>query len=68
MNSLDHVGERSSSANAGEPSEVEREHIPVSMVPTKDNAPLAFRRLRDFNAPGKLEDGVVYKRSGQNYD
>ena len=63
--SLDDVGEHSSSANTGNASEVEKEHISVSMVPTKNNVPLVLRVLRDFNAPGKLEDSVIHKRSGQ---
>ena len=64
--SLDNYGEHSNSANTGEPSEVEKELIPVSMAPTKNNVPLDLRRLRDFNAPGKVEDRVLHKRSGQN--
>ena len=63
--SLDDIGEHSSSANTGDASEVEKEHIPVFMVPIKNNVPLALRRLRDFNAPGKLEDRVLHNRSGQ---
>ena len=63
--SLNNVDEHSNSANTAEPSEIEKEHIPVSMVPTKNNMPLALCRLRDFNVPGKLEDAVLYKKNGQ---
>ena len=38
--SLDNVGEHSNSANIGESNEVDKEHITVSMVSTKNNVPL----------------------------
>ena len=54
VDSLDNVGEHSNSANTGEPSEAEKDHIPVSRFPTKNNVPLALRSLINFNVPGKL--------------
>ena len=39
--------------------EVEEEHIPAHIVPKTNKVPLALRRLKDFNAPGKLETGVL---------
>ena len=64
------VTEDSNSANTGETSEVEVDHeaveeeyIPATIVPTKNKVPLALRRLKDFNAPGKLESGVLQSRN-----
>ena len=64
------VTEDSNSANTGETSEVEvdyeaieEEYIPATIVPTKNKVPLALRRLKDFNAPGKLESGVLQSRN-----
>ena len=65
LDSLDNFGEHSDSANTGEPSEVEKRAHSSFMVPAKNNVPLALSRLRDYNAPGKLEDRVLYKRNGQ---
>ena len=42
---------------------VEEEYIPATIVPTKNKVPLALRRLKDFNAPGKLESGVLLSRN-----
>ena len=60
--SLDNVGEHSNSANTDEPSEVEKKQISGS---NKNNVPLTLHRLRDCNAPGKLEVGVLSKKNGQ---
>ena len=64
------VTEDSNGANTGETSEVEADHeeveeeyIPTLIVPIKNKVPLALRRLKDFNAPGKLESGVLQSRN-----
>ena len=64
------ITEDSNCANTGKTSEVEADHeeveeeyIPAPIVPTKNKVPLALRRLKDFNAPGKLESGVLQSRN-----
>ena len=64
------VTEDSNGANTGETSkveagheEVEEEYIPAPIIPIKNKVPLALRRLKDFNAPGKLESGVLQSRN-----
>ena len=63
------ITEDSNGANTGKISEVEADHEeveeeynPASVVPIKNKVPLALRRLKDFNAPGKLESGVLQPR------
>ena len=63
------ITEDSNGANTGKTSEVEADHEeveeeynPASVVPIKNKVPLALRRLKDFNAPGKLESGVLQPR------
>ena len=60
------ITEDSSSANTGKTSEVEADHeeveeeyVPAPIVPVKNKVSLALHRLKDFNAPGKLESGVL---------
>ena len=57
------VTEDSNGANTDETREIDRdelsEHIPAPPVPMVNKVPLALRRYKDFNAPGKLESGLL---------
>ena len=60
------ITEDSNGANTGKTSEVEADHeeveeeyIPAPVVLLKNKVPLALCRLKDFNAPGKLERGLL---------
>ena len=64
------ITEDSNGANTGKTREVEANHEevqeeynPAPVVPIKDKVPLALRRLKDFNAPGKLESVVLQRRN-----
>ena len=64
------ITEDSNGANTGKTSEVkadheevEEEYIPAPVVPIKNKVPLALCRLKNFNAPGKLESGVLLSRN-----
>ena len=68
--SLVKVTEDSNCDNTGETSEVEADHekvgeeyIPAPIFTVENKVPLALRRLNDFNAPGKLESGVLQSKN-----
>ena len=64
------VTDNSNGANTGDTSEVEADHeeveeeyIPAPKFPIKKKVPFALRRLKDFNATGKLESGVLQSKN-----
>ena len=64
------VTEDSNGDSTGETSEVEADHeeveeenIHVPIIPIKSKVPVALHRFKDFNAPRKLESGVLQSRN-----